>query len=95
MQDDSTSINNLIEQVLKEGLGLSDEPLQIQRSHCSLRFKLLAFVQPRSIVACFLNYKTKDMVLCTAWQKKKIYVVGPKNHTGQCPPSTYILRKHQ
>lgn len=94
MEDDSTSMNNLIEQLLKEGLGLSDEPLQIQRSHRSLRSKLLALVQPRSIVPNFLSYKTKEMVLRTAWQKKRS-MWRDQRITLDNAYTPHMLHKHQ
>lgn len=94
MEDDSTSMNNLIEQLLKEGLGLSDEPLQIQRSHRSLRSKLLALVQPRSIVANFLSYKTKEMVLRTAWQKRRSMWRDQRITLDNAYPP-HMLHKHQ
>lgn len=94
MEDDSTSMNDLIEELLKEGLGLSDEPLQIQRSHRSLRSKLLALVQPRSIVANFLSYKTKEMVLRTAWQKKRFMWRDQRITLDNAYPP-HMLHKHQ
>ena len=68
--EDGSTMNDFVEQLLKEGLGLPDEPLHIQRSHRSLGPKPPADAQPRSIVAKFLSFKTKDMVLRVAWQKK-------------------------
>ena len=70
-ESDATTMNDFVEKLLQEGLGLpSTEPLQIQRSHRSLGPKPPAEAPPRSIVAKFLSYKTKELVLKTAWQKK-------------------------
>ena len=87
-------MNDFVEQLLREGLGLTDLPLQIQRSHRSLGPKPPQSAQPRSIVAKFLSYKTKELVLSAAWRKKSFTWRDQRvTLDNDIPPS--ILRKRR
>ena len=87
-------MNDFVEQLLREGLGLTDQPLQIQRSHRSLGPKPPTGAQPRSIVAKFLSYKTKEMVLSEAWKRKSFMWRNQRvTLDNDLPPS--ILRKRR
>lgn len=60
-------VGNLIrtEKLINDGMDT-----QVQRAHRSLGPKPGANDPPRSIVVCFLQFKTKETVLRNAWQKK-------------------------
>lgn len=65
-----------VEGFIKAELGLPDHPLGIQRCHRSLAAKPPQEANPRSIVLCFLEFKTKELVLHTAWKKRQIQYKG-------------------
>lgn len=65
-----------VEGFIKVELDLPDQPLGIQRCHRSLAAKPPQEANPRSIVLCFLEFKTKELVLQTAWKKKQIQYNG-------------------
>ena len=60
-----------LEQLLKAELELPEGTnLQIQRAHRALAQKPTPNAAPRSIIANFLQFETKEMILKRAWQKK-------------------------
>lgn len=65
------SMIDFLEQFLTENLAWPEnEPLQIQRAHRAAKQKPEAGKPPRSIVACFQQFRVKESVLSLAWQKK-------------------------
>lgn len=69
-------INGFVENFIKTELALPDTPLGIQRCHRSFAVKPPQSANPRSIVLCFLEFKTKERVLRSAWSKKDIQFQG-------------------
>ncbi|CAL9682028.1 unnamed protein product [Knipowitschia caucasica] len=65
-----------IENFIKTELALSNTSLGIQRCHRSLAAKPPTEANPRSIVLCFLEFRTKELVLKAAWNKKDIQFQG-------------------
>ncbi|XP_056336632.1 1-phosphatidylinositol 4,5-bisphosphate phosphodiesterase beta-1 [Danio aesculapii] len=64
-----------LEDLLKSTLVLTDATpadLQIERAHRALAPIPLPTAKPRSIIVKFLNYRTKELVIKTAWAKKSI-----------------------
>ncbi|KAK7919464.1 hypothetical protein WMY93_010748 [Mugilogobius chulae] len=69
--EEGNSVINFVENLLRTEKLVSDgTSTQIQRAHRSLGPKPGADAVPRSIVVCFLEFKTKETVLRNAWQKK-------------------------
>ncbi|KAK7879600.1 hypothetical protein WMY93_033694 [Mugilogobius chulae] len=69
--EEGSSVINFVEKLLRtEKLISEDMDTQIQRAHRSLGPKPGVDAAPRSIVVCFLQFKTKETVLRNAWQKK-------------------------
>lgn len=54
-----------------------NEPLQIQRAHRAAIQKPIEGNPPRSIVACFQQFRVKEQVLSLAW-KKKVSIEGTR-----------------
>ncbi|CAI5678468.1 unnamed protein product [Oreochromis niloticus] len=69
--EEGSSVMCFVENVIRGERLLPDgtDP-QIQRAHRSLGPKPGADAAPRSIVVCFLQFKTKETVLRNTWQKK-------------------------
>ncbi|RXN13811.1 putative transposase element L1Md-A101/L1Md-A102/L1Md-A2 [Labeo rohita] len=69
----SSDFISFLEDLLKSTLDLnSPADLQIERAHRALAPTPSAEAKPRSIIAKFLNYRTKELVIKTAWEKKVI-----------------------
>lgn len=59
-------------------MSVKETELGIQRCHRSPGPKLPPDAQPRSMVVYFLEFKTKELVLHSAWKKKKVYCNGKR-----------------
>lgn len=71
-EKDSTTMVLFVENLLREGLELTDDmpDLQIERAHRSVGPQPPVDAPPRSIVIKFLSFKTKETLLRKAWQRK-------------------------
>ncbi|RXN38227.1 LINE-1 type transposase domain-containing 1 [Labeo rohita] len=69
---EGNNVKDLVESIIKTELSLSDLDLKIQRCHRALGPKPPADAYPRSVVVFFLEYRTKDLVLRSAWMKKEV-----------------------
>ncbi|KAL0196633.1 hypothetical protein M9458_005173, partial [Cirrhinus mrigala] len=68
-----TSFFSFLEDLLKSTLDPNPPvDLQIERAHRALAPTPSAEAKPRSIIAKFLNYRTKELVIKTAWEKKVV-----------------------
>lgn len=68
---EGSSAAKYLEQLLSTELQLPEGTiLQIQRAHRALAQKLGPGVVPRSIIANFLQFETKETILKKVWQKK-------------------------
>lgn len=65
-----------LENFIKSELSLSDIDLKIQRCPRSLGPRPPPQAPPRSMIAAFLAYRTKELVLNTAWRKKSVNLNG-------------------
>lgn len=65
-----------LEEFIKSRLSLPDVDLKIQRCHRSLGPKPPPQAAPRSMIAYFLAYITKEPVRSTAWRKKEVHFNG-------------------
>lgn len=67
------NIQELIESFFKTELSLPDFELGIRRCDRALGLEPPENANPRSVVICFLEYKT-ELVLRTAWRKGEVYL---------------------
>lgn len=69
---DSPTMSDFVEKLLRVGLELSQDEIdiRIERAHRSLGPSPPADAPPRSIIVKFLSFKTKELLLRKAWQKK-------------------------
>lgn len=69
---DSPTMSDFVEKLLCDGLELSQDELDIciERAHRSLGPPPPDDAPPRSIIVKFLSFKTKELLLRKAWQKK-------------------------
>jgi len=68
---EGSSTSKYVEHLLKQELQLpEDMELHIQRAHRALAPKPDPNASPRSIIANFLKFETKDIILKKAWQTK-------------------------
>lgn len=65
-----------VDAFIKTELTLPDTSLGIQRCHRSIANKPPQGANPRSIILCFLEYRTKDLVLQSPWRKGNIQYKG-------------------
>ncbi|KAL0148768.1 hypothetical protein M9458_055946 [Cirrhinus mrigala] len=84
-------VTNLIKSEL--GLPLSDTGLGIQRCHRALAPKPPRDAPPRSLVLCFLEHRTKEQVLHTAWRKKEVRLEGKRIYFDHDYPSEILMRR--
>lgn len=82
-----------MERFIKSELQLPDIDLNIQRCHRSLGPKPSPPAAPRSMVAHFLVYKTKDLVLSSAWKKKEIHFKGKRVYFDHDYPAEVIKKR--
>lgn len=69
-EQDFTTMIEFVQKLLRDGLGLSLAQEDIDRAHRSLGSPPPGDVPPRSIIVKFLSFKTKELVLRKAWQKR-------------------------
>ena len=68
------NIQQFIDHFIKKELEpLAEAELGIQRCHRALGPRPPNDAQPRSVIAYFQEFKTKELVLHSAWKKKEIY----------------------
>lgn len=73
--EEGNSMETFVEKFLKETLEIPESTeLQIERAHRALAPKPAATDKPRSIVVKFLLFRTKEIILRKAWEKKEIYI---------------------
>ncbi|RXN13106.1 LINE-1 type transposase domain-containing 1 [Labeo rohita] len=91
---EGNNVKDLVESIIKTELSLSDLDLKIQRCHRALGPKPPADAYPRSVVVFFLEYRTKDLVLRSAWMKKEVHWNGKRIFFDQdYPPEIQQKRK--
>lgn len=91
---EGTNITLFIDNFLKSELTLDNAPpLHIQRCHRSLGPRPPPSANPRSIVMCFLEYTTKEMVLRAAWAKKVIQFKGRRIYFDHDYPSDILSKR--
>lgn len=69
-EKDSPSVTTFVETLLREGLGIDEADINIERAHRSLGPLPPKDAPPRSFVVKFLSFKVKDRILRTAWDKR-------------------------
>lgn len=84
-----------LEKFIKSELQLPDIDLKIQRCHRSLGPKPPPQAAPRSMVAYFLLYKTKDLVLSSAWKKKEIHINGKRVYFDHDYPAEVVKKRKE
>ena len=84
-----------LEKFIKSELQLPDIDLKIQRCHRSLGPKPPPQAAPRSMVAYFLMYKTKELVLSSAWKKKEIHINGKRVYFDHDYPAEIIKKRKE
>lgn len=90
---EGTNIKIFVENFLKSELALDNTPLHIQRCHRSLGPKPPPSANPRSIVMCFQEFTTKEMVLQAAWEKRIIHFKGRRVYFDHDYPSDIISKR--
>ncbi len=84
-----------LEKFIKSELQLPDIDLKIQCCHRSLGPKPPPQAAPRSMVAYFLVYKTKELVLSSAWKKKEIHINGKRVYFDHDYPAEIIKKRKE
>ena len=88
------NMKTFLEDFFRSELSLADTPLfGIQRCHRSLGPKPPQGANPRSVLVCFLEYTTKELVLRTAWRKKVTNYSGKRVFFEQDYPSEIIAKR--
>ena len=89
---EENNIQQFIAKMIKEELQpLAGVELGIQRCHRALGPKPPREAQPRSVVVYFQEFKTKELVLHSAWKKREIYFGERRSH--DYPAETLVKRK--
>lgn len=69
---EGSNLQEFIERFIETELSIQDVNLGIQRCHRVLGPKPPQNATPRSVLIYFLEYRTKELVLCSAWKKGEI-----------------------
>lgn len=78
-ENESPSMIAYVEKLLRDNLDIpEDSALQIERAHRALGPKPPEGSSPRSILARFLSFKTKETILRLAWQKRGFICHGKR-----------------
>lgn len=85
---------DFIEKFIQTQLSLPNNTLNIQRCHWSLGVKPPPGANPRSVLVYFQEFKTKELVLRSAWKMKQILYEGKRVFFEQDYP-TEIVRKRK
>lgn len=75
---EGNNMHDFLEKFIKTELSLPDMDLGIQRCHRSLGPKTPEDANPRSLVIYFLKYRTKELVLRSAWKKRETHFNGKR-----------------
>ncbi|CAM4611372.1 unnamed protein product [Leuciscus chuanchicus] len=93
---EENNAQEFVESIIKTELSLGDLDLKIQRCHRALGPKPPTDAYPRSVVVFFLEYKTKELVLRSAWRKKEVNCNGKRIFFDQdYPPEIQQKRRHR
>ncbi|KAI3358297.1 hypothetical protein L3Q82_014671 [Scortum barcoo] len=87
-------IQDFVEKFIKSELSLPDTRLGIQCCHRSLGSRPPQGSSPRSMIIYFQEYKTKEVVLRSAWKKREIRFEGKRVFFEQDYPAE-ILKKRR
>lgn len=87
------NIQDFVEKLIKTELSLTDTSLGIQRCHRSLGPKPPPGANPRSVIVYFLEYKTKEKVLRSAWGKKEVHSQGKRIFFEQDYPTEIVMKR--
>lgn len=91
--------NNVMDFVVKflesELATPSELDLKIQRCHRALGPRPPREVPPRSIVINFQEYKTKELVLSSAWKKKEVYYKGTRVYFDHDYPTEIVKKRRE
>ncbi|CAI5661528.1 unnamed protein product [Oreochromis niloticus] len=91
--EEGDNMLEFMENFIKKELALPDTNLGIQRCHRTLGPKPPPGSNPRSVGIHFLEYKTKDLVLWSAWTKKEILLKGRHVYFDQDYPSGILAKR--
>lgn len=93
--EEGSNACEFLEKFIKAELQLPDTDLKIQRCHRSLGPKPPPQAPPRSMIAHFLMYKTKELVLSTAWKKKETHLNGKRVYFDHDYPAEIIKKRKE
>ncbi|XDV19595.1 hypothetical protein PO909_025041 [Leuciscus waleckii] len=95
-EEQGSTVTVFLEKFLREKLNLPDSlELNIERAHRALAPKPADGEKPRSIVAQFLQYRTKEEILRKAWEKKGIYVNTQRIYFDHDYPTAILNRRKE
>lgn len=95
-EEQGGSVTVFLEKFLREKLNLPDSlELNIERAHRALVPKPAEGEKHRSIVAQFLQYRTKEEILRKAWEKKGIYVNTQRIYFDRDYPTAILNRRKE
>lgn len=83
-------IHNFIKKELEP---LAEVELGLQRCHRALSPKPPQEAQPRSVIVYFQEFKTKELVLHSAWKKKEIYNGNMRIHFDNDYPTETLAKQ--
>lgn len=92
---EGNNISAFLENLLKESVDFPpDTELKIERAHRALVSKPAdPQSKPRSIIAKFASYKTKEEVIRKVWQKREVFYNNTRFYVDHDYPSTILKRR--
>lgn len=87
------NIEDFIDKFIQTQLSLPNVALNIQRCHRSLGTKPPPGANPRSVLVYLQDFKTKDMVLRSAWKMKEILYEGKRVFFEQDYPTEVVMKR--
>lgn len=94
--EEGNNMMDFVVKLLKSELTTPGElDLKIQRCHRALGPRPAREAPPRSIVINFQEYKTKELILSSAWKKKEVFYKGTRVYFDHNYPTEIVKKRRE
>lgn len=94
--EEENNLMDFVVKLLKSELAIPGElDLKIQRCHRALTPRPPREAPPRSIVINFQEYKTKDLILSSAWKKKEVFYKDTRVYFDHDYPTEVVKKRRE
>ena len=94
--EEENNMMDFVAKLLKSELATPSElDLKIQRCHRALAPRPPREAPPRSIIINFHKYKTKELILSSAWKKKEVFYKGTRVYFDHDFPTEVVKKRRE